>query len=227
MKKKFWIAAIIILVIGFAGAIYWYGFLASDDEPIDSGALKHAVVSERKVIVPTPHEETQETTLDPAIDSPSHYFVSKAYVPIHAQPTEQALVDGTAYYGEKLRVMEHTAEWIRIAPIYQMEEGEEEVSQWVRISDLSREAVSLTGSKWQEILAGYLSQSDDYNLHQARFMDTSTALLESKQCRLYDFEQVGGWIKSMSHPDNVYFTYCGGLDVSNKIYLNTTTGVVF
>ncbi|MCL9773665.1 hypothetical protein [Vibrio methylphosphonaticus] len=235
MKRFFWIVAIIIVLIATTGAIYWLGFRGNDDEPLKSGEAKQAAVTDLKAIIPTPQDPTldltqellQETTQDSAITLPSYYFVSKASVPVYVQPTENALVDGTAYYGEKLRVMEHSSEWIRIAPIYQMDEGEEEVSQWVRMSDLSTDAVSLTGKKWNEVLSGYLFKSDDFNQHQERFIEASTELLESKRCRLYDFEQVGGWIKSLNHPDDVYFTYCGGIEVSNKVYLNTTTGVVF
>ncbi|MGF1777878.1 hypothetical protein [Vibrio nomapromontoriensis] len=223
MNKKLWAVLGGIIVIGVAGSVYWFGFAADDEEAAESAVVKKSITPTMAVNTPAVEEPTQELT----VELPKYYFVSEASTPIRVQPSKDALVDGTAYYGEKLQVMDHTEKWIRIAPIYQLDEGEEEVSQWVSIAGLSTQPVALMGERWHEVLSGYLSNSDDYNQYKDRFIEASTALVESKQCRLFDFEQVGGWIKSVNHPDNVYFTYCGGIEVMNKVYLNTTTGVVF
>lgn len=41
-------------------------------------------------------------------------------------------------------------------------------------------------------------------------------------------ERKGGWAKSSNDRDRpVYFMYCGGMTVSNRIYLNAATGSIY
>ncbi|GAL17908.1 SH3 domain protein [Vibrio maritimus] len=123
--------------------------------------------------------------------------------------------------------MERREDWIRIAPIYQLEEGAEEVSQWVDSKTLSTKQVKLEGKVWLDVLKDYIEDSDNYMSYQEAFLDATTKLIRQRRCRLADFEEVGGWIKSINHQDNVYFTYCGGIETEHKIYLNVASGEVF
>jgi hypothetical protein len=39
---------------------------------------------------------------------------------------------------------------------------------------------------------------------------------------------MGGWVKSQNHKkEPIYFTYCGGLHISKRIYLDVVTGEIF
>lgn len=39
---------------------------------------------------------------------------------------------------------------------------------------------------------------------------------------------MGGWVKSSNHRNQpIYFTYCGGSTVANRLYLNAETGEIF
>jgi hypothetical protein len=75
-----------------------------------------------------------------------------------------------------------------------------------------------------------IKDSDDYKLHKDTFAKTAQTLIEQKTCTAQDFREQGGWVKSVNpetRKKQIYFTYCGGLHMSNKIYLNAQTGKVY
>ncbi|UHS56019.1 hypothetical protein [Agrobacterium vaccinii] len=72
-----------------------------------------------------------------------------------------------------------------------------------------------------------VSQSDDFKKHRTAFVTAATRLIERGTCTVADFEEVGGFLKSMNHKNKpVYFTYCGGMTIANRLYLNVSTGLV-
>jgi hypothetical protein len=75
-----------------------------------------------------------------------------------------------------------------------------------------------------------IKDSDDYRLHKDVFAKTAQALIEQNTCTAQDFKEQGGWMKSVNPETRkkpIYFTYCGGINMSNKIYLNARTGKVY
>ena len=77
-------------------------------------------------------------------------------------------------------------------------------------------------------IASAISHSDDYGAHSQAFMAATKQLLKSGTCTLHDFQYMGGWVRSPNYKtEPVYFTYCGAMRVSNRIYLNTDTGKTF
>lgn len=73
-----------------------------------------------------------------------------------------------------------------------------------------------------------ISKSDDYQIHRARFFSAANKLILDKKCTLEDFNEIGGWLKSSTHPNGyIYFTYCGGKTIASRIYLNTQTEEIF
>ncbi|WP_234496987.1 hypothetical protein [Vibrio maritimus] len=213
-------AMAVLLSIG-AGVAYYLGYF-DHDEPAANNEPRQVMVADN-VVEPTTIEEP---TPAPA-PLPTHYYVSRASETVYTQPETNSMPDGIAYYGERLSVMERRGDWIRIAPIYQLEEGAEEVSQWVDSTSLSTKQVKLEGKVWLDVLKDYIENSDNYMSYQEAFLDASTKLIRQRRCRLADFEEVGGWIKSINHQDSVYFTYCGGIETEHKIYLNVVSGEVF
>ncbi|WP_338166597.1 hypothetical protein [Vibrio sp. 10N] len=215
------LGVVAMLLGGGAGVAYYLGYF-DDPQPNQTRSTGNERLPQTAVTPSTIEEPTPEPK-----PLPSQYYVSRAVETVYQQPETSATPDGIAYYGEQLNVMERRGDWIRIAPIYQLEEGAEEVSQWVDSANLSVEPVKLSGSTWLDVLDGYIENSDHYMSFQEAFINASTQLIQAKRCRLADFEEVGGWIKSINHQDSVYFTYCGGIETEHKIYLNVASGKIF
>lgn len=101
-----------------------------------------------------------------------------------------------------------------------------ELAEWVAARFLSS---SLPANPWVKASGSYglVRNSDDYRLYKDVFAQAASFLIESGRCSPSDFGTMGGWIKSSSlSGDAVYFTYCGGMQSENKIYLNAKTGEI-
>ena len=74
-----------------------------------------------------------------------------------------------------------------------------------------------------------IQMSDDYSLHSKNFISATTNLVKSGQCTISELAEQGGWMKSVINykSEPVYFTYCGGMHRSNRIYLNMDTQQTF
>lgn len=70
--------------------------------------------------------------------------------------------------------------------------------------------------------------SDDFNKYQAAFEKAAKELVESGRCSVSQLQETGGFWKSTNHKNKpIYFTYCGAAHVSNRIYLDVSTGQIF
>lgn len=65
-----------------------------------------------------------------------------------------------------------------------------------------------------------ISDSDHYKIHGEKFEAAARELIAKGRCKEADFKELGGFWKSTdaSRPGQ-YFTYCGGMNLSNKIYV--------
>ena len=73
-----------------------------------------------------------------------------------------------------------------------------------------------------------IKSSDDFATHRDVFLRAAASLIQSGTCSLEHLRENGGWVKSQQHKtEPVYFTYCGASHVSNRIYLNVSTGETF
>jgi hypothetical protein len=73
-----------------------------------------------------------------------------------------------------------------------------------------------------------ISQSDDFRLYHTAFAKAAKDLIANGQCSKQDFVEQGGWLKSSNAGDApIYFTYCGGSRVADRVYLNAVTGQTF
>jgi hypothetical protein len=74
-----------------------------------------------------------------------------------------------------------------------------------------------------------VAQSQDFTEHRAAFVKAAKELINDCRCTPRDFEKTGGWRKSAIkyRKEPVYFTYCGGMTIYNRIYLNAETGRIF
>ena len=101
-------------------------------------------------------------------------------------------------------------------------------AEWVSAQYLSSErppdpAAGATGDY------ALVSGSDDYATYKDAFAKAASGLIANGSCSRADFEEMGGWWKSSLRgaDEPVYFTYCGGLTLDDRIYLNASTGEVF
>ena len=100
-------------------------------------------------------------------------------------------------------------------------------AEWVFADFLSEDrppdpAADATGL--EVLVAG----SDDFQKYRGAFAQAAQSLISSGQCREADFRKWDGWMKSVNDRSQpIYFIYCGGSKVSNRLYLNTETGEVF
>lgn len=77
--------------------------------------------------------------------------------------------------------------------------------------------------------ASLVAKSQDFSKYRAAFVKAANELIQDGRCTPRDFEKTGGWRKTaINYRDEpVYFTYCGGMTISNRIYLNAETGRIF
>lgn len=80
-----------------------------------------------------------------------------------------------------------------------------------------------------EELQSAIKSSDDFEVHHSAFTTASEQLIMEGRCSLGELVEYGGWVKSVTNyrEQPVYFTYCGGSTVANRIYLNVETGIIF
>ena len=100
------------------------------------------------------------------------------------------------------------------------------LAEWVSAQFLRS---SLPANPWVKASGSYglVKNSDDYRLYKDVFAQAASSLIESGRCAPSDFKTMGGWIKSSSlSGEATYFTYCGGMQSENKVYLNARTGII-
>ncbi len=73
-------------------------------------------------------------------------------------------------------------------------------------------------------LLKYLVKSDNYEKHSKVFINVSQRLISNHVCRVSDFKKTSGWIELAK--DELYFTYCGGFNKKDKIYINLLTNKI-
>jgi len=73
-----------------------------------------------------------------------------------------------------------------------------------------------------------IKASEDLARYMCTFVSVSGKLIDAGECQLSDFEDIGGWWKSVDHqPRPIYYTYCGGGNSNHRVFVNVSTGRVF
>ncbi|MFM2624027.1 SH3 domain-containing protein [Vibrio owensii] len=219
--KKALIALAILLLLGGAGAGYYFFFMQKD-EPV--------VEQKPEPEQPSEPEEKPKPILDLEAPAPeiTEYYVTERRINVYNKPERQALIVDTLYKGEKVSVLEKADGWFRLSDYIVYEEGGEETAEWVDSKGLSDAEPVIKEQERLEILDGYLQKSDDLKTHLDMFRNKTQQLLDDETCDPSDFEELGGWVRSVTYKKrNVYFIYCGGLEQENKIYLDVDNGEIF
>ncbi|MEL7324208.1 MAG: SH3 domain-containing protein [Pseudomonadota bacterium] len=219
--KKALIALAILLLLGGAGAGYYFFFMQKD-EPV--------VEQKPEPEQPSEPEEKPKPIMDLEAPAPeiTEYYVTERRINVYNKPEHQALVVDSLYKGEKVSVLKKVDGWFRLSDYIVYEEGGEETAEWVDSKGLSDAEPVIKEHERLEILDGYLQKSDDLKTHLDMFRNKTQQLLDDETCDPSDFEELGGWVRSVTYKTrNVYFIYCGGLEQENKIYLDVDKGEIF
>ena len=138
-------------------------------------------------------------------------------------------VTNTLDRGQKVDILEVQGGCARTSQYYDgfVEGVSGKIARWVAVAYLSQtepvdDAVHVRSPAVP--LDRAIRKSDDFHKYSSRFLEAARQLISQQQCTIADFEEMGGWVRSTTRGRSVYFTYCGGLHVSNRIYLDATNG---
>lgn len=160
-------------------------------------------------------------------------------------PEEHCGIVGTLMFREEVKVLEERNGFARVSPYYDAactvsgssyvdrgnsacspENGinDGKLAEWVSMDFLSAVRPN-DPAKQATGLERLISGSDDFHIYRAAFVSAAEKLIANGQCTEADFIEQGGWMKSTNNPSApVYFTYCGGMGLTNRIYLDAATG---
>ncbi|MEZ8512509.1 SH3 domain-containing protein [Vibrio splendidus] len=221
LMKKALIALLVLLILG-GGAAYY--FLVMNKDPIPPEKMEEPAA---EVAQQSDSELAPIMDLQPEPEQTEFYVLDRK-LEVVEQPEIDGLITDYLYKGEKVEVLEKQGEWARISDYIVLKEGGPQTAEWVSMSGLSNDEVIISEKESIEILDSYLVKSDDLKIHKETFRNTIAELISDGECDPSDFEELGGWVKSVKYSDrDVYFIYCGGLSLENKIYLDVNTNEIF
>ncbi|MFA0113808.1 SH3 domain-containing protein [Vibrio sp. 10N.261.46.E11] len=221
LMKKALIALLVLLILG-GGAAYYFFVMKTDPIPPEK--------EEEAVVEATTQSDSDLTSLidpQPGLEQTEFYVLDRK-LKVVEQPEIDGLITDYLYKGEKVELLEKQGEWARISDYIVLEEGGPQTAEWISMSGLSNDEVIISEQENREILDSYLAKSDDLKVHQEKFRNTVAKLISEGKCDPSDFEELGGWVKSVKYSNrDVYFIYCAGLSLENKIYLDVNTNETF
>ena len=220
--KKALIALLVLLILGGGGAAYYFFIMKKDPTPPEKVEEAVAETMEQPISELKPVMELQPEP------EQTEFYVLDRKLEVVEQPEIDGLITDYLYKGEKVEVLEKQGDWARISDYIVLKEGGPEIAEWVAMSGLSNDEVVISDKENKEILDSYLVKSDDLKLYQEKFRNSVAKLISEGECEPSDFEELGGWVKSVRYSErDVYFIYCGGLSLENKIYLDVNTNEIF
>lgn len=171
-------------------------------------------------------------------------WVTSERLDIRSCPSTKCGRTGWALSGNKIEIFEEKSGWGRISePVialcedgvtFQIDDGNNrcDVENGIVDNMITRwvEMAHLTSSKPAPIAdpadcsSGFLSGSDNYAKYSKVFCEVSRKLINEGECTEKELEESGGWWASTTRPQGTFFTYCGGISASDKIYLDVSTG---
>lgn len=78
----------------------------------------------------------------------------------------------------------------------------------------------------QERLIRAVARSDDASIHLVKLGGAAQKLVRTGKCTVAEFEEEGGWVRSVSRGAGWYFIYCGGDHRNNRIYFNVHREII-
>lgn len=183
-----------------------------------------------------------------APEEDARYWVTSERLNRRTCPSETCGIVGQFFFREGTLILERRDGWARVTEPYDascvggrseyVDSGnatcdgpngiaDGQFSEWVSAQLLAEDRPpdpAAGASGLEELVAG----SDDFARYRTAFATAAETLIQQRRCSERDFRDMGGWVKSSNHRNQpIYFTYCGGSTVANRLYLNADTGEVF
>lgn len=213
---------VVFLLLGVAGA--GAGYYLFYYKPQQDLANQAAAVEDK---ADEKEEEKPQSIADLKPEN-MEFYVDVEKLGIREAASLDAFVQRYLYKGEKVRLLEKKNGWGRVSAYFVYEQGGPEIAEWIPLDGLVEQAPVITVEERKKTIQGYIAASDDLLQFEDMFLTTTDKLLNDGSCSPVDFEELGGWVKSTKYADrDVYFIYCGGLKLADKIYLDVRTGEVF
>jgi len=219
--KKVLLIVILLLGVGGSAAGYYLFFVKPQKVTEVATITDDSTSTHTKV-------GTKNKTSNPAHFLVKDYYVKSRKIAVRNGPGDSFLPERQLYIGDAVTVFERKEDWGRISSFYVYKEGGKEMAEWVNMKNLAHTKPRITAQEQNEIISGYIGRSDDFKEYRDKFIKVTGNLLKEKVCSPDDFAELHGWMKSINYPDrNVYFVYCGGLNVSDKVYFDADSGDIF
>lgn len=221
--KKVIIGLVLLLLIGGGGAAYYFLVMNKEQaEPVEQDA-------------PTQETNAMKDTMDskPIMDLSQQmeqkiYYVKERRVAIVNDPSDAGVIEGYRYKSDEVEILEKKDGWARISDYIVYEDGGEEVAEWISMDGLSKDEVIISDEENLEILDSYIEESDDLLSYKDQFRKATKELISKGDCSPEDFDELGGWVKSIKFENKeIYFIYCDGMKLENKIYLDVIKNETF
>jgi hypothetical protein len=190
-----------------------------------SPSIKKPTAAPSSPLIKKPKSNEKSSDTDIGI-----FFVTSDELNERLQPRIDGKISNVIYRGQKVTVYEYKDGWARISPYYnQSVEGSSgTAARWVFAKYLSETKPIEKKVAVNSKLGDSLRKSDDFSKLKPEFLKASQKLIDANTCKISDFMEMGGWVRSSKHkPRHIYFTYCGGFHRDNRIYLEPATGRVF
>lgn len=187
----------------------------------------------------------------PILENHAGYEANQMYVVVdrltrRTCPSSACGTVGTLMYREAVEVLEERQGWGRITRTYDascingsskyVDSGDArcntengvvdgEFAEWVSLNYLESER-PVDPAESAATDERLVAQSDDFRIYHAEFAEAARELIEQERCSESDFVEMGGWASSPSKGDGIYFMYCGGFSIDNRLYLDVSTGEI-
>jgi hypothetical protein len=218
--KKLLMVVFLLLGVAGAGAGYYLFYYKPQQDLANQAAAVEDKADEKE-------EEKPQSIADLKPEN-MEFYVDVEKLGIREAASLDAFVQRYLYKGEKVRLLEKKNGWGRVSAYFVYEQGGPEIAEWIPLDGLVEQAPVITVEERKKTIQGYIAASDDLVQFEDMFLTTTDKLLKDGSCSPVDFEELGGWVKSTKYADrDVYFIYCGGLKLADKIYLDVRTGEVF
>ncbi|MDP0928495.1 SH3 domain-containing protein [Paracoccus onubensis] len=188
---------------------------------------------------------SSEPNLQPALASVKEKWSTAERLTIRTCPSTQCGVTGWITDGSKVTVYEEKSGWSRIGephsamcingksgmvdsgnaactPANGIVDGR--LAHWVSSDYLANEKPEAPKTAQACDDLG-LESSDNYRRYSNQFCTAALKMINEGACKSSDFRE-WGWTSSPAKGQDYYFTYCGGIQLQNRWYLNIRTGAI-
>lgn len=213
---------LLLILLGLGGGGAYYYFVMMPQMAMVAGSDYQVIEPDQQAEKPMMELEEKKNV---ATIELGEYYVTSSRLNVRREPGTNAPISRVLDIGDKVNVLESNQGWARISEYYEFGDGN--FAQWVSEQFLSSSIPENLATVRSGRLEIAIKHSDNFVTHRNLFLKVSQALIDDGVCSNGDFKEMRGWLKSVDYqPRDVYYTYCGGIERENKIYLDAESGEV-